>query len=64
MITNCFRFRVGVSLVLGLFWTSAAVGGGPVFPCGQYAGGDWTGSVAIGDPRTVQPRGDNTFNEA
>ena len=39
MITDGFRFRVGVSLVLGLIWTSAAVGDGPLFPGAQYDAG-------------------------
>jgi hypothetical protein len=49
MITNGFRFRVGISLALGLIWTSAAVGDGPLFPGAQYAVGENPSSVAIGD---------------
>ncbi len=49
VITNGFRFRVGVSLVFGLFWTGAAVGDGPLFPGAQYAVGDEPRSAAIGD---------------
>ncbi len=49
MITNGFRFRVGISLVLGLIWTSAVMANGPLFPGAQYAVGDKPYSVAIGD---------------
>ncbi len=49
MITNGFRFRVGMSLVLGLIWTSAAVGDGPLFPGAQYAAGNDPSSAVIGD---------------
>ncbi len=49
MITNGFRFRVGVSLALGLFWASAAVGDRPLFPGAQYLTGRSPFSVAIGD---------------
>ncbi len=49
MIINGFRFRVGMILALGLIWTSAAVGDGPLFPGAQYAAGDAPYSVAIGD---------------
>ncbi len=31
MITNRLHLRVGLSLLLGLIWTSAAVGDGPLF---------------------------------
>ena len=48
-ITNGSRFRTDISLALGLIWTSAAVGDGPLFPGAQYAGGDTIYSVAIGD---------------
>jgi len=47
---NALRFRVGVSGVLGLIWTSAAPGQGPLFgPAVHYAAGDEPLSVAIGD---------------
>ncbi len=49
MITDDSRFRVGMSLLLGLAWTSAAVGDGPLFPGAQYPAGDAPFSVAIGD---------------
>ncbi len=49
MITNGLRFRVGVSLLLGLIWTSAALGDGSLFPGAQYAAGDGPASAAIGD---------------
>ncbi|KKM97152.1 hypothetical protein LCGC14_1170990, partial [marine sediment metagenome] len=50
MSTNGFRFRVGVSLLLGLIWTSAALGQGPLFgPAVHYPAGDAPFSVAIGD---------------
>jgi hypothetical protein len=42
MSTNGSRFRVGLSLVLGLIWTSAALGQGPLFapPVHYPAGAD------------------------
>ena len=50
MITNGFRLRVGVSLVLGLIWTSAVLGQGPLFgPAVHYPAGEGPTSVAIGD---------------
>ncbi len=49
MIASGFRFRVGVCMVLGLFWTTAAVGDGPLFPGAEYAAGSYPTSVAIGD---------------
>ena len=49
MITNSLRFRVGMSLAFGLTWTSATLGGGPLFPGAQYNAGDGPLSVAIGD---------------
>ncbi|MHC4090549.1 MAG: FG-GAP repeat domain-containing protein, partial [Planctomycetota bacterium] len=49
MITNGFRFRVGVSLGAGLIWTSAAVGDRPLFPGALYAAGEGPWCVAIDD---------------
>jgi hypothetical protein len=50
MSTNCFRFRVGAPLLLGLIWTSAALGQGPLFgPAVHYAAGVGPKCVAIGD---------------
>ncbi len=49
MITNGLRFRVGVSLMLGLIWTSAAAGDGPLFPGAHYHVGTGPRSVAISD---------------
>ncbi len=50
VITDAFRFRVGMSLVLGLIWASAAVGDGPLFSTGvHYPTGNGSTSVAIGD---------------
>ncbi len=49
MFTHDFRFRVGMSLALGLIPTSAALGDGPLFPGAQYAVGVGSRSVAIGD---------------
>ncbi len=49
MITDCIRSRVGVLLVLGLIWTNAAFGDGPLFPVAQYAADDASASIAIGD---------------
>ena len=45
-----FRFRVGMSLVLGLICGNAAVGDGLLFaPAVHYAAGDKPTSVAIAD---------------
>ena len=49
VITNGVRFRVGMSLALGLIRTSVALGGGPLFPGAQYDVGEVPESVAIGD---------------
>ena len=49
MSTHGFQFRVGVSLVLGLTWASAALGDRPLFPGAQYAAGIGPESAAIGD---------------
>ena len=49
MITNSLWFRIGIPLAFGLTWTSATLGGGPLFPGPQYAAGDGPSSVAIGD---------------
>jgi hypothetical protein len=49
VITNGFRFRVGMSLAVGLIWASAAVGDDPLFPGAQYAAGTGPWSVGIGD---------------
>ena len=50
MITYGSRFRVGMSLALGLIWTSAAVGDGPLFaPPVHYDADNGSDSVAIGD---------------
>ncbi len=49
MITNGFRFRVGVSLAFGLICASAAVGDCPRFPGAHHPGGQGPASVAIGD---------------
>ncbi len=47
MFTNGFRFRVGRSLVLGLIWTSAALGDCPLFAAAvHYGAGSRTGCVA------------------
>ncbi|KKK52002.1 hypothetical protein LCGC14_3109330, partial [marine sediment metagenome] len=49
MSTHGLRCRVGMSLVLGLIWTRAAVGEASLFPGAQYAAGRQPWSVAIGD---------------
>ena len=49
MCTNDLRFRVGVSLVLGSIWTSAALGDELFAPAVHYYAGNGPTSVAIGD---------------
>ncbi len=64
MSTRGFKSPVGISLVIGLIWTSAAVGDGPMFPGAHYAAGDESivrtafirrrRDVSRGDPRWTQ----------
>ncbi len=50
MMAYGLRFRVGLSLALGLIWTSAAVGGDPLFaPPVQIITGSTPMALAIGD---------------
>ena len=49
VITNGLRFRIGMSLVVGLTTASAALGYGQLFTGAEYAAGDDPHSVAIGE---------------
>ena len=49
MSTHSFRFRVGMSLVLGLIWSDAALAHGLFAGAVNYAVGDKPLTLAIGD---------------
>ena len=49
MSTYDFRIQAGMSLAFGIISAGAAMGDGPLFPGAQYAAGDGTAAVAIGD---------------
>ena len=48
-ITHGVRLRIGMSLAFGLFCTSSAPAGGPLFEVTEYSAGEVAWSLAIGD---------------
>ena len=49
VVASRARFRLGISLAVGLIWTGAALGKGPLFPRAVYPAGDAPASVSIAD---------------